>query len=198
MFVLILETDTGVASVFAAQLIIAKEARTASTAPSVDPAKQEKKKMKLETLELPITSFSVVGYVAQQGKSVNIADAYADPRFNTDIDKQTGFHTEHVLAVPVRQGGRKGSEVISVIQALNKLDEQVSGEIELNPKGFSHDDLVCLEFVARLAGQALSNTLLYEKELERQRQNTALIRMIQASAAGGAAVTTTSTPSSKR
>jgi GAF domain-containing protein len=50
---------------------------------------------------------------------VRIEDAYADPRFNREIDRRTGFRTRSVLAMPVRdrQGG-----VFGVAQLLNRRD----------------------------------------------------------------------------
>ena len=48
---------------------------------------------------------------------INIPDAYADPRFNREIDLRTGFRTHTVLCVPmIRADGTKAG----VIQVLNK------------------------------------------------------------------------------
>jgi len=52
----------------------------------------------------------VAGTVAQTGKAVRIKDAYADPRFNQAIDRQTGFRTRSVLSIPligVREPSRR-------------------------------------------------------------------------------------------
>ena len=35
----------------------------------------------------------LAGHVIKTGETINIKDAYADPRFNKDIDKQTGYKT---------------------------------------------------------------------------------------------------------
>ncbi len=51
------------------------------------------------------------------GQIINIPDAYADPRFNREIDQRTGFRTHTVLCVPMlRPDGTKAG----VIQVLNK------------------------------------------------------------------------------
>jgi GAF domain-containing protein len=47
---------------------------------------------------------------------VNIDDAYADPRFNPAVDRQTGYKTRNLLTVPMKEGGR----VVGVLQVLNK------------------------------------------------------------------------------
>lgn len=39
-------------------------------------------------------------------KVENISDVYADPRFNKEVDLETGFQTHSILAMPVR-GGEK-------------------------------------------------------------------------------------------
>jgi len=59
----------------------------------------------------------IAGYVARTGCIVNVPDAYADDRFNPEIDRQTGFRTCNILAVPMYDfSGR----LMGVLQALNK------------------------------------------------------------------------------
>ena len=48
-------------------------------------------------------------------------DAYADPRFHADVDKETGYVTRNILCVPIRT---VKDEVIGVAQCLNKLNGQ--------------------------------------------------------------------------
>jgi signal transduction protein with GAF and PtsI domain len=69
----------------------------------------------------------IAGHVAATGETVNIPDAYADPRFERGVDQRAeprggaddrrAFRTVNMLVVPVR--GR-GGEVVGVIQVLNK------------------------------------------------------------------------------
>lgn len=70
----------------------------------------------------------ISGYVAQTGETLNIPDAYQDERFNPEVDRRTGYKTNSILCMPVKD--REGV-VIAVIQAINKLDgifsEQDSG-----------------------------------------------------------------------
>jgi len=61
----------------------------------------------------------IAGAVAQTGQPILLDDAYADPRFNREIDKQTGFRTRSILCLPVKnlQG-----DVFAVAQLLNRQD----------------------------------------------------------------------------
>ena len=59
----------------------------------------------------------LAGQSALTGETINVPDAYADTRFDRDIDHRTGFRTRNILVVPV--WGKAGRPV-GVIQALNK------------------------------------------------------------------------------
>jgi hypothetical protein len=63
----------------------------------------------------------IAGYAAMSGEIVNVPDAYADPRFNKDMDKQTGFKTKNILCAPIKS--RQGDGVVAVIQMLNKVSD---------------------------------------------------------------------------
>jgi Nif-specific regulatory protein len=59
----------------------------------------------------------VVGTAVTSGQTVNVADAYNDPRFYGGIDGQTGYHTRNLLAVSLRNQRR---EIIGAFEVLNK------------------------------------------------------------------------------
>ncbi|MBX2990973.1 MAG: GAF domain-containing protein [Bacteroidetes bacterium] len=59
----------------------------------------------------------LAGYVAKTGQTVNIVDAYKDPRFNPEIDKKSGYRTHNVLCMPLRN---KDGTIVGVFQLLNK------------------------------------------------------------------------------
>ena len=65
----------------------------------------------------------VVGACLQSGETVIVDDAYEDDRFNSDVDKDSGFRTKSLLTVPVKC--EKG-EVMGVIQMVNKKNEDGS------------------------------------------------------------------------
>jgi len=61
----------------------------------------------------------IVGKCAQTRRVINVPDCYADPRFNQDIDRETGYHTRCLMAVPLV--GHDDS-LEGVLQVLNKHD----------------------------------------------------------------------------
>ena len=63
-------------------------------------------------LRVPMGS-GFAGSVVSSGERVSIVNAYEDPRFDSSIDRRTGFVTRSVLAVPIRCGER----VAGVLQA---------------------------------------------------------------------------------
>ncbi|HPG39370.1 MAG TPA: HD domain-containing phosphohydrolase [bacterium] len=92
----------------------------------------------------------IAGYVASSGEILNIKDAYADYRFNPDIDRKTGYKTFNMLNAPLRN--QKG-EIIGVFQTLNK-------------KGgaFTVDDEELLSAIAVLSASQIENAQLYEEQ----------------------------------
>ena len=91
----------------------------------------------------------IAGAVGKTGEIINIADAYQDPRFNPEFDKKTGFRTESILCVPLKN---IVGEPIGAIQVLNKQ----SGR-------FERDDESLLTALAAQASVAIDNADLYKK-----------------------------------
>jgi HD-GYP domain-containing protein (c-di-GMP phosphodiesterase class II) len=102
-------------------------------------------------IRVPLGS-GIAGAVAAAGEPVRSADAYADPRFNPEVDRATGYRTRSILAVPMRN---TRGEVVGVLQALNRR----GGE-------FGDEDEELLSALAGPAASALENALLNE-EIER-------------------------------
>jgi len=71
-------------------------------------------------VRIPIDS-GIAGAVASSGQAIRVDDAYADPRFNPDIDRQLGYHTRSILCLPVKNSAGK---VFAVAQLLNRRDGQ--------------------------------------------------------------------------
>ena len=67
-------------------------------------------------IRFPVTS-GVAGYCATSRATLNIKNAYQDPRFNPEIDKQTNFRTRTILCMPVLSSTEV---VLGVIQMINK------------------------------------------------------------------------------
>ena len=64
---------------------------------------------------------NVASHVALNGETINIPDAYADGRFNPDVDKKTGFRTRSILSLPIKN---QQGVVFAVAQLLNRNDGQ--------------------------------------------------------------------------
>lgn len=62
----------------------------------------------------------LAGFTHKSGEMINIPDCYKDDRFNTNVDKSTGYYTQTMLCVPVIDKDNRG-EIIGVIQLINKL-----------------------------------------------------------------------------
>jgi adenylate cyclase len=105
----------------------------------------------LADVNVPIGN-GIAGRVAQTGKPLLIADAYADARFDKTVDQRTKFHTRDVITVPMTSKG----EVLGVIQVLNK-----SGTKD-GMQQFSADDMHLLEAFAAQAAVSLENARLLE------------------------------------
>lgn len=101
------------------------------------------------TIRLPLGR-GIAGYVAASGDTLNIPDAYLDPRFNPDVDRQTGYRTKTILCMPMRN---KDGEIIGVFQLLNKR----SGP-------FTEEDEAFLQALSVHASLALENARHYEDE----------------------------------
>ncbi|GMF13479.1 unnamed protein product [Phytophthora lilii] len=112
----------------------------------VDRAKNELWTLQGEVnIRVPLNQ-GIAGAVAQGNEAINLANAYDDPRFNSDFDQKLGYQTRSVLAMPLRNGS---GEVIAVVQLINKLDS--SGV-------FSTDDEELLGTFLQIAGPILFNS----------------------------------------
>jgi adenylate cyclase len=67
-------------------------------------------------IQVPIGE-GVAGWVAQSGETLNVRDAYAEPRFHAEIDRQTGYRTRTILCAPMLDAGGRP---FAVAQLLNK------------------------------------------------------------------------------
>lgn len=99
-------------------------------------------------------SQGIAGAVARNKETVLIEDAYNDERFNTEIDKVTGFKTDSILAMPMINVAGK---VVGVLQALNKQDGKVP---------FDEDDVkICSVFCSHAAMSIESKMLMEALQL---------------------------------
>jgi len=69
----------------------------------------------------------VVGYVVRTGETVVLANARADERFSPAVDDQTGYRTESMVCVPIRD---RVGRVRGALQALNRQRGEFSATDE--------------------------------------------------------------------
>ncbi|XP_067846970.1 cGMP-specific 3',5'-cyclic phosphodiesterase [Heptranchias perlo] len=106
----------------------------------------------------------IVGYVAATGEPLNIKDAYKDPRFNAEIDQITGYKTQSILSMPIKN---HKEEVVGVAQAINKK----CGTNETFTKKDEKDFAAYLTF----CGIVLHKAKVYETSLLENRRNQVLL-----------------------
>jgi len=106
-------------------------------------------------IRLPIGK-GLAGYVGKTGETVNIADAYKDPRFNPEIDKKSGYKTHNVLCMPMRN---KDGAIVGVFQFLNKRDGPFGPEDESFIDALSVHAAIALEN-ARMAREMVQSERL--------------------------------------
>jgi phosphoserine phosphatase len=102
----------------------------------------------------------VAGAVVRSGETIIVPDAYADQRFNPEIDRRTGFRTRNMLAVPLRD---HEAALVGVLQVLNKRDG-----------AFDQRDRSLAETLAAQAGVVLQRDRLIDHYLAKQRMERAM------------------------
>lgn len=108
----------------------------------------------------------IAGTVFASGQPLLVSDAYSDPRFNPEIDEQTGFHTRDLLSAPLRHIRAAGAETVGVIQVLNCRRGQ-----------FGQEDLKLLEALSSQAAAALANALLHEEVRKARAEESRLLEV---------------------
>ncbi|HEY8825763.1 MAG TPA: HD domain-containing phosphohydrolase [Candidatus Limnocylindria bacterium] len=93
----------------------------------------------------------IAGLVAATGDTINIPDAYDDPRFNPDPDQRTGYRTKSLLTFPMTG---QNERVIGVFQVVNKNG---GGE-------FTADDEETLSSLGASAAVAVENAQLVAEQ----------------------------------
>uniref|UniRef100_A0A4W2H529 Phosphodiesterase n=1 Tax=Bos indicus x Bos taurus TaxID=30522 RepID=A0A4W2H529_BOBOX len=106
----------------------------------------------------------IVGHVAAFGEPLNIKDAYEDPRFNAEVDQITGYKTQSILCMPIKN---HREEVVGVAQAINKKSGNGGTFTEKDEKDFAAYLAFC--------GIVLHNAQLYETSLLENKRNQVLL-----------------------
>ena len=111
----------------------------------------------------------IAGWVLENRKPLLIPDAYADPRFYRDVDRQTGFRTRSILCVPLMHNKTE----IGVLQVLNPIGREA----------FDEADLEAFMAYGNLAATAIEKVRTIERQRSQDRiaQEFAFARDIQTS-----------------
>jgi Nif-specific regulatory protein len=91
----------------------------------------------------------IAGHVARTGETVILARGADDPRLHRAIDRETGYATQSVLCVPVKD---PGGDALGVIQLLNKQGAD-----------FDDDDASLLRALAAQVAMVIETTSLYRQ-----------------------------------
>eukprot|EP00834_Sanchytrium_tribonematis_P001274 NODE_30_length_37342_cov_0.449507.p1 type:complete len:706 gc:universal NODE_30_length_37342_cov_0.449507:21671-23788(+) len=98
-------------------------------------------------------NLGIAGYVCGSGQLLNIPDAYQDARFNTEVDKKTGYKTKSILCMPIT---KTSGEIVGVIQMINKCNDGV----------FTREDEQLLTAFSSQAAIAIEKSYLFKKTEE--------------------------------
>ena len=100
-------------------------------------------------IRVPLNATNIIATVANTGETINLPNAYEDPRFSMEVDMVTDFRTHSLLAVPLKNNAGK---VFGVFQVANKLDGTP----------FDKNDEGILNLLATLASSAIDIAKLYQ------------------------------------
>ncbi len=114
------------------------------------------KKLIYTTFSMPINNHSIAGFVANNGKTLNIPDAYQISTnlpfsFDKSFDEKVGYETHSILAEPLQN---TRGQIIGVLQLINAKND--SAEIE----PFDVEDEPLIQHFANYAANAIERAQL--------------------------------------
>lgn len=115
----------------------------------------------------------IAGHVAKTGETVNIRNAYADPRFNSAVDKATGYRTETILCMPVYYEGA----IVAVAQLINKQPhKETSGRLVQQYFGSRDEEL--FSTFSTFVGVSLRNCRINAGLLQEKQKSQAILEVV--------------------
>lgn len=108
---------------------------------------------------------SIAGLVARTGATVNIRDAYNDPRFYTEVEEGTGFITRSILCMPIVSV----DNILGVVQVCNKM----------NGVCFTPSDENLFKTFSVYCALALHYTRLHQKMFKTDKMNEANLILLK-------------------
>ena len=118
----------------------------------------------VDEIRFPADS-GVAGSVFQSGEPAIILNAYIDPRFNSSVDAETGYHTHNILCVPLRT---RAHDIIGVTEVLNKRNGD-----------FSAADAALLQAFTTHTAAVIETAQLSERARDSQREEARMLEVTQ-------------------
>jgi len=114
-------------------------------------------------------SAGFVGACVRERRIINVPDCYADPRFNPDVDRASGYRTRCMMTLPLVD---HGDTLVGAMQVLNKIE----GVFDAN------DEALAAVLAAQCA-VAIQRTRMTEEVIaaEKMRHELATARAVQMS-----------------
>lgn len=122
----------------------------------------------IEPLRVPAGT-GIVGACARDRRIINVPDCYADPRFNPDVDRRSGYRTRCMLTLPLVD---HKDVLVGVMQVLNKADGVFDAGDETLAAALAAQCAVALQRVR------MTEALI---EGEKMRQELEMARIVQMS-----------------
>ena len=119
--------------------------------------------------------FGIAGECARTQTIINVPDCYADPRFNREIDKKTGYRTRCSLTVPLI--GLE-DELVGVTQLLNPAKPAFDESDERIAEALASQAAVAIQRARLLEEQIVKMELERDLDLARQIQLNVLPKEI--------------------
>ncbi|XP_033757234.1 cGMP-specific 3',5'-cyclic phosphodiesterase-like isoform X2 [Pecten maximus] len=107
----------------------------------------------------------IAGHVAETKGTINIKEAYDDPRFNQDVDKKTGYRTHSILCMPILS---YDDELVGVAQIINKVE---------GPHEFTKQDEEYFRRYLIFCGIGITNAQLFEMSVQEYKRNQLLLNL---------------------
>ncbi|VAX36592.1 Serine phosphatase RsbU, regulator of sigma subunit [hydrothermal vent metagenome] len=117
--------------------------------------------LEIKEIRLPF-DYGISGWVACNRKIANIPHPHTDARWDSEVDRKTGFETKNILAAPVVSV--HDNRLLGVLQLLNKRQN----------KTFDSFDEQLIEAFAAHAGTALERAYLQQRAMKAQELQAAI------------------------
>ncbi len=104
---------------------------------------------KTDEIRIPEDS-GIAGYSFSNNETIIINDTENEPRFTGEVDRNLGYHTRNLVAVPLQD---RFNSPFGVIEVINKLDNT----------SFDNEDIELLNHITLFVTTTIENSYLYEQ-----------------------------------